>query len=113
MGATRRSVDNPNNDSASGWITTLYSCLAKLKPFGVRFVFNTNLTLWITNIVAKKGTFAIVWPLEDGYSTGGTLSFSGAFTDFTFGAADIESRVDGEAIITPSGIPTAAAGTTP
>lgn len=62
---------------------------------------------------AKVGSFAITWPLEAGYSTGGALAFAGAYTDFTFGAADIESRCDGEFIITPSGMPTVTPGTHP
>lgn len=111
LGATRRSQDNINNDAAGGWIPVIVSCLAKLKPFSVRFTFDTNKIAWIANMTAKMGTIAITWPLEGGYTGGGTLSFAGALTDFTFGAANLEGILEGEMTITPSGPPTAVAGT--
>lgn len=84
-----------------------------LNIFQIRIVANTNDVTWISNLQALPGTIAITWPPESGYSTGGTLSFSGAFTNITFGAADIESRVEGEMTCAPKGQPTVTPGTHP
>lgn len=113
MGAERVSVPNVHNDVASGWIETLVSCLRSLKPFRISVVHDTNGVQWITWLTQLMSTLAITWPLESGYSTGGVTSFQAAVTDYTFGSADIQGRINAEMTITPSGIPTVTSGTHP
>lgn len=113
IGATRRSQSNIHNDVVNGWIKELYSCLSKLNPIQMRMVFNSNDGNWITDIQDKPGTLQITWPVEEGYTTGGVLSFAGAFTSFDFGSADIEGRVEGASVFMPNGKPTFTAGTHP
>lgn len=111
LGATRKAVDNVHNSLVANWIDVLYSCLAKLKPFRVSTVTDTNSAAWVADIQAAPTGIQITWPAEPAYSTGGALFFPGAVTDVDFGAADIESRVEGSFTITPKGQPTVAPGT--
>lgn len=113
LGVNRKSVTNIYNGVPANWITTLYSCLSMLKPFSVGFVHDSNSVSWYADIQAVVGLITILWPLEATYTTGGKLTFMGALTDYSFGAADIENRVEGELIITPSGQPTVTAGAHP
>lgn len=111
LGADRKAIDNVSNDDAGSFGKRLFSCIAMLKPFQVRVAMDTNSSAWTTNIKAYMGQITITWPVEVGYSTGGTLAFKGAMTDFSFGAPDIEGRIEGSFTITPSGAPTIVAGT--
>lgn len=110
LGASRKIMPNIHNSLPSNWITTLVSCLAGLKPFSVGIVFNTNDLGWIQQMQDINKLVSIGWPVEVGYSTGGVLTFLGAFSDFTFGASDIEGRIEGEITISPSGPPTVTPG---
>ena len=105
LGANRKAIENVHNSLPSNWIQVLYSCLARLKPFQVRYVIDTNSAQWITDIQATASGIQILWPAEFSYTTGGGLLMLGAMTDVDFGFADIESRVEGTMIWTPSGKP--------
>lgn len=113
LGASRKTVDNVHNSNVGNWIDVLYSCLSKLRPFRVSVVTDTNSGQWITDIQAPATGLQITWPTEPAYTTGGALFFNGAVTDVDFGAADLESRVEGSFTITPKGKPTVTAGTHP
>jgi hypothetical protein len=111
LGYSVASQPNIHNDVDNNWIEQLFSCLAMLNPVTVGIVTNTNDTAWDEEALEAVGTWAITWPVEAGYTTGGTISFKGKVTSRTFGATDIQGRVEGEITITPTGAPTLAAGT--
>ena len=46
-----------------------------------------------------------MWPAEETYSVGGQLLMIAGVSDVDFGFPDIESRVEGTMIWTPSGKP--------
>jgi hypothetical protein len=109
----RRSVENVHNSLANLWAQTLLSCIARLKPFQVQVLHDSNSLTWYTNMQAKLGQITFTMPPEEGYSSGATLAFKGGFTDYTFGGASIEDLVSGSFTITPSGAPTVTPGTYP
>lgn len=111
MGASRRSVPNIHNDVADGWIKKLYSCLVNPKPFTVRVVFASNDEDWVDQMSEAPGLWTIGWPVEEGYTTGGSIDFVAAIVDKTFGSPDIEGRVEGDLTLDPSGKPEITAGT--
>ena len=113
LGADRKAIPNIHNDLTAGWIEKLISCLQEMKPFRVSVVHDTNGTQWKTWITQLVGMMSITWPIEAGYSTGGHMNFIAAVTDYTFGSADIEGRINAEMTITPSGQPYIVPGTTP
>lgn len=111
FGASRQAVPNIHNDVTGGWAEVLMSCIRMMKPFRVGIVHQSNSTSWKTLLTQAMSTFAITWPIEDGYTTGAVYSFKAAVTDYEAGAGDIESRVNAMFTITPSGEPTITAGT--
>lgn len=113
MGASRKSMANIYNGLPSNWIRKLYSCLTGLKDFRVSVVVDTNDITWLTTIQAKASGCQIIWPAEELYTTGGSIVFMAAMTDYDFGASDIEGRVEGSFTISPEGPPYVAAGSHP
>lgn len=113
LGGERLGVPNVHNDLTSGWAEVLLSCIKTMKPFRVSLVHDTNGSQWITWLTQSLGAIAITWPIEKGYSTGGVASFLGGVTDYTFGSPDIQGRINAELTLTPSGMPTITAGTSP
>lgn len=79
----------------------------------MRFVVNTNDATWLTSIQGAPNWMQILWPAEQGYSTGGQLLLFGGMTDIDFGFADIESRVEGSAVFGIKGQPYVVPGTHP
>ncbi len=73
-----------------------------MKPFNVRNVTDTNSADWIEDIQAAPAWMQILWPAEEGYSSGGQLLIKGGLTSVDYGFADIESRVEGSFIYTPT-----------
>jgi len=110
LGADRKAVQNIHNDLTNGWVEKLISCIKELKPFSISLVHDTNGSTWKDLITQSIGAFAITWPVEEGFVSGGELSFLAAITDYTFGAPDIESRINATMTITPSGEPTITTG---
>lgn len=110
LGADRKAVQNIHNDLTNGWVEKLISCIKELKPFSISLVHDTNGSDWKTLITQSIGAFAITWPTEQGFVSGGELSFNAAVTDYTFGAPDIESRINATMTVTPSGEPTITSG---
>lgn len=113
LGASRKAVDNVHNSLVGNWMDVLYSCVARPKPFRITTVTDTNSGAWITDIQAPATSMQILWPAESDYTTGGILLWNGAITDVDFGAADIESRVEGGFTFTPKGLPYVTPGTHP
>lgn len=113
LGADRKAVENIHNSLVNLWGQRLFSCIAMMRTFSVGIVFDSNDVVWITNLQALPGVITITWPAETSYTTGGAITFTGAITSFSFGAADIEGRVEGSLTISPSGKPTVTAGTHP
>lgn len=111
LGADRKAVQNIHNDLTNGWVEKLISCIKEMKPFSISIVHDTSGSQWKTWISQTMGDFSITWPAEKGFSTGGLMTFDAAITDYTFGAPDIESRVNATMTITPSGEPTIVSGT--
>lgn len=111
MGAERVSVPNIHNDVENGWCEQLFSCIRMMKPFRVSIVHGTNSTQWKTWLEQGPQLMAIVWPVETGYTTGGVNEFQAGLTDYTYGSADIQGRINAEMTITPSGEPTITPGT--
>lgn len=110
MGAERASVPNIHNDVIGGWADVLYSCIVRNKPFRLTFVFKTNDATWIANMKVVSN-FIITWPIVQGFTTGGTLSWAKCgITDYMFGSPDIEGRINAEATFTPAGLPVVVAG---
>lgn len=115
IGATRISVPAPHQnltlDATTGvrWVPKLFSCLANSKPFRITAVFSGN-NDW-TTIFKDLKAITITWPPEQGYSTGGTLSWPKAgVVDFDMGVG-LESRAIKSIVIDPAGIPDVTAGT--
>lgn len=74
-------------------------------------VTDTNSVAWLADIQGLPSWWQLLWPAEDAYTGGGSILFRGAVTDVDFGAADIESRVEGSFTVTVKGQPTVIAGT--
>lgn len=113
IGAERMAVDNVHNDLTAGWTERLISCIKALLPFTVSVVFASNNDDWLTSIAAALDTMMITFPPEKGYSTGAVYSMQAALTRYVAGAGDIQSRVNAEITITPSGQLTITPGTHP
>lgn len=117
IGMERRAIENVHNDDASGVADVLFSCIRRNKPFRISAVCNTNDATWLSNMALANSSnvpVSVTWPVEEGYSTGGTITWARAgLTDYTAGSPDIEGRVMCEFTIHPAGLPTIAAGTHP
>lgn len=111
FGGERIAVDNIHNDLPNGWTQRLLSCIKSLKPFRISVVHDSNSEDWKDLLEQELKEMSIVWPVEGGYTTGGVYAFDGAVTDYTCGSGDIQSRVNGEFTITPSGEPEITPGT--
>lgn len=114
IGMTRKTVENIHNDVTNGVADVLASCIRINKPIRISAVCNTNSSTWLTEMALANNIntpFTISWPPEQGFTTGGTISWARAFlTDYTCGSPDIEGRINCEFTITPSGLPTITAG---
>lgn len=111
FGVERQAVPNIHNDVTNGWGEVLLSCIKTLKPFRISIVHDTNGSEWKTWIAQSLQDFAIAWPVEQSFSTGGLTEFQAGVTDYTAGSPDIQGRVNAEMTITPSGEPTQTSGT--
>lgn len=111
IGYTVASQPNIHNDVEDNWIEHLFSCLAALNAVTCRLVTNTNDADWDDEALEAPGTWEITWPVEEGFTTGGSISFKGKIVSRSFGSPDIQGRIEGDITIQPSGKPTLTAGT--
>ena len=110
IGASRVAVDATNNaDTSGGWGRVILSCIKRLKPFRATIAFSGNYD-WKAAIAAALAQCTITWPIEDGYTTAGTLGFKAGVTDYA-AAGQLETRMVATITITPSGAPTITPGT--
>lgn len=108
VGGSRRIVDVSDNEDAGGWGRNIVSCIRRGKPFRVTIAFKSNKD-WATILGNAFATWTVVWATETGYSTGASLAWSVAMSDYTFGGM-LEDRMLAEVELTPSGAPTITPG---
>lgn len=115
IGAMRAALpsahQNLTKDNTSGmkWVDFLYSCIATCKPFVISCVFNGNYNWQL--VFKELDALTLTWPVQDGFTTGGTLGWDKAgVVDWEIGGT-FESRPIVNITIQPSGKPTITSGT--
>lgn len=103
MGGSVARIDATTNADAGGWSRTLFSCIIRGKPIRVTIAFSPR-DNWISKLEAAAASWVATWPLESGYTTAGTLTWTMKMTDYTAGGM-LEDRMLAEVEITPTGVP--------
>lgn len=109
IGADRKPIDSTTGNSTNLWGTIIMSCIARLTPFRVTIAHSSNID-WAAVVKAVMETCTILAPVEDGYSSGGSLAFKAGVSKYQYGG-ELEGRVTASVEICPSGPPTIVAGT--
>lgn len=109
LGANRRIIDMTDGASPDLWGEFIGSCIARMKPFRVQLAFLSNVN-WVPLMQGPDAALLITWPVEQGFTTAGTLGFDAFVSDMSVDG-ELESRLMRTFEIQPTGKPVVTSGT--